>query len=141
MDPVLRWSIAAMSGALGFGVMAAVFLADGLLDTQELAAGMGLWPILWFLSAALFGGFLGGAIAAPLFGRPDLPGWVLAGLGGVAMTALGGAIGGTFIVPGYGTVLGPIFALGALSDSAVLLAVWVVAVAGIHGYARRRIGP
>ena len=96
-------------------------------DRQSMAS-----VLLWFLPLAGLGAFISGILLASGFGRPGKVGWVLALATGFVATALSGAIGGTFLFPGFGTGLGPLFALGHMVQFPLLTILWLALMAGVH---------
>ncbi|MFN7223261.1 MAG: hypothetical protein ACK4MS_04540 [Paracoccaceae bacterium] len=87
-----------------------------------LAVGDSVPNDLWFAAKTfgpiLFGAALSQWLLFPLFSRrPGGLGWLLDGLAYVAVIALSGLLAGTLLMPGVGTVLGPIIALSFPTQS------------------------
>ena len=92
--------------------------------------------LLWFLPLAGVGALISGILLASCFGRPGKVGWIWALVTGFVATALSGAIGGTFLFPGFGTGLGPVFALGHMVQFPLLIIVWLALMAAVHKFAK-----
>ncbi|MEP1207850.1 MAG: hypothetical protein ABJM29_00005 [Rhizobiaceae bacterium] len=93
--------------------------------------------IIWFLPLSGIGALISGLLLASGFGRPGKMGWFWALITGVVATALSGAVGGTLIFPGFGTGLGPVFALGHMVQFPLLTMVWLALMVGLHMLARK----
>ncbi|MGB0629981.1 MAG: hypothetical protein ACPGRZ_04745 [Alphaproteobacteria bacterium] len=77
------------------------------------------------------GGGFAGLIFANLFGRPGLKGWVYSLIGGIVTTGIGGAIAGTILVPGIGTMIGAMYVIVVVLGNELTL-LWFGGFALVH---------
>ena len=81
-----------------------------------------------------------GALALPAAGWLLRHNLGLTGLHGIAravlslalIVPLSGLVGGTLLLPGHGTMFGPLATVLTVAGSPGLLALWAVAIAGLH---------
>ncbi|MEM6277267.1 MAG: hypothetical protein AAF714_09975 [Pseudomonadota bacterium] len=92
--------------------------------------------LLWGLGACTFGAWIGGLLFAGAYGKPGYFGWGEALVAALLSVAVGGAVGGTCIVPVIGTVLGPIFLFQLSFESPLAALAVLLAFATIHLRAR-----
>lgn len=118
------------------GLLTVLAILSGEIVPGTLSWGV-LGYLLWFAGAGTLGAGLAGLACAGLFGQPGRAGWFTASLGAVLATVLGGAIGGSLVVPGFGTVLGAIHVPLAIHAEPVIGLVWAGAMAVAHLRARR----
>jgi hypothetical protein len=125
-----RWAIAllmAIAGALY--LWAALF---GEISRYTAREEISTLILAWATAAAFAGAGLAGFIVASGFGRAGWTGWAIAFACGIVATILGGAIGGTFIIPVYGTISGPFVVVGYAQENPSLMGIWAVLMAGVH---------
>ncbi|MES0882511.1 hypothetical protein [Roseibium sp. SCP14] len=79
----------------------------------------------------LASGAIGGLIFSGWYGRPGRRGLFFAGLASILCPMLGGAVVGTFIAPGIGTLLGAFMPLLLFVTPIALLA-WCICLCAIH---------
>jgi len=81
------------------------------------------------------GGLVGGFILSGWYGRPGRAGWVSATLCSLVAPPLAGALAGTCLLPGVGTVVGAGMALWTFGFPQSI-AVWATCLIGIHTHIR-----
>lgn len=130
-----RWTIALMLAIAG-----AVYLWSALsTEIGGIVRDNDDWPLIlaWASAAAFAGAGIAGVIVASGFGRSGAAGWLVAAVSGAVATLLGGAFGGTFILPVYGTITGPFVVVGYARANPWLFVVWAVLMAAVHLAAAR----
>lgn len=125
-------------GGAGLITCAAIFGGDPA--TWGRTTGSELWFLLWFLAASAVGAFAAGLATAGLFGGAGGRGWAVAGFGSLLSTGLGGALGGTLVLPGLGTIWGALIVGRLMVERPVIVPIWACAMAAVHLYARRLRG-
>ncbi len=136
----------ALTGAIFF----VVFLLEDVVGRTGIAWANLPWGlIVRYVIAMIVGGAIAGWLAAGLFGRRGVTGWLLALLGGALATTAAGMLGSAVgLVPdlladgwdmadlipiGYGLVVLPL----AFAGAPLLILVWGVLIAATHLWARR----
>ena len=123
--------------ALALCVAGVVYALGAFLD--EFAEypgerGSMLAIMMWFLPLSGVGALVSGLLLASGFGCHGRMGCLITGL---IATGLSGAIDGTLNFPGFGTGLGPVFALGHIVQFPLLGFVWLLLMAGVHMIAQK----
>lgn len=133
----IRLRIAIACGVVGVLCATAIFAPPEVTGPYPQISA----ATLWFLGAAGLGAFLAGMAIAPMFGTAaDIKGWAVALLGALVTTALGSALGGTFVFPGAGTLFAPVIVFTQMWDRAILLLSWAIGMAAVNLYALRLRG-
>jgi len=109
------------------GVVMEVIRATPSMRAEWLPGQGWLVPLVAFPGAAL-----AGALCTWSFGRAGPAGWFWALGGAVMTTILGGALGGTFLMAGIGTVMGAATVVAYLVQFPLLLSVWLALMACTH---------
>jgi len=84
-----------------------------------------------FVLMASTAGLIGGFIFSGWYGRQGLSGWVFSTLASFLVPVLGGAIVGTVYFPGFGTVLGALYAAASILTPPPFL-VWILCLFAMH---------
>lgn len=87
---------------------------------------------LWTVLSGVGGACGGLYIVRGWFGLPGFTGIKSAILGAVLVSFLGGLIGGTMILPIYGTMFGPLALFMTLYSSPTLLLLWLTGLGSAH---------
>lgn len=121
------WKISLAVGLWGWGFLSIPMLLEG-----------GPWTdLVWLFLAGFTGAFLGGMATTWAFGRAGPLGWLIATIGGVIATFLGAIACGTLLIPGLGTVFGPLLAWVLVTGSALGFGLWLVGLLLVQVYALR----
>lgn len=125
-----RWAIALLMAIAGAVYLWAALFGEitGFTRREDSSTLI----LAWATAAAFAGAGLAGFIVASGFGRDGWAGWLIAFACGIVATILGGAFGGTFIIPVYGTISGPFVVVGYAQENPLLLSVWAVLMVGVH---------
>ncbi|PRY26467.1 hypothetical protein CLV78_101563 [Aliiruegeria haliotis] len=130
-----RWATGLAVAATG-AIYGLVMVWNGFAGLGEVD-GDTTTALIWMTGSAWIGALLAGTLCAPLFGRADAVGWLWSLLGWTLASLLGGAIGGTFVLPVYGTLFGPLFVFGNMVETPWLLPLWLVLIVPTHLRARQ----
>ena len=132
----LRLRLAGLTAAMGLALCVALLQEELASVTQP-----GGWIGAYLVFAAGVGAFLAGLAVAGLLGRPGRLGWPLTLCGMLLGTLLGGAVGGTLVLPGAGTFFGPVVVFGHMADRPGLIVLFLAFAAAVHLAARRLRAP
>jgi len=127
-----RFIVAVESSVAGAAVAATTAL---MLHAKSLLNGDSFELAFISLLGAV-GGFLGGLVLSAGFGRPGRDGWLVAIATAFFAPPLAGALAGSFLMPGIGTVIGGALALRTFCYP-LSVAVWALCLVAIHLHARR----
>lgn len=130
-----RWTIALFLAIAGAAYLWAAL--SGQIANFSSQEDSSLLVLAYVTAAAFLGAGIAGIIVASGFGRAGPAGWILAYISGAVATLLGGAFGGTFILPVYGTITGPFVVVGYARNNPWLFLVWAVLMAAVHLAAAR----
>lgn len=102
--------------------------------TQATFALSDLDPLtVWTVAAGGIGGFCAFfSCHRTYLGFPGLVGWIWAGFGAVMITAVAAVIGGTLILPYYGTMFAPFQVVVAMIEFPYLAAAWIAMLVCAH---------
>ncbi len=93
---------------------------------------LGLWPMIRLTTACAF---VGGLMAAPLFGRPGLTGIFVALFGAVLATCIGALLAVALVEGAQAAIFGPIFVMSALVTEPACGGAWVLLMLLAHATA------
>lgn len=122
----LRWRVSLFGAAIGGGLT----LFDQILNPQ-FAPG----PEWEFVAIAAVGGAVGGWCAAGWIGRRGVVGVILTLMGVLLAGMLGGAVGGTLVIPVLGTIVGAGLGLWLPFSHLYLFGAWTVFCTALHVFA------
>ncbi|MBN2630971.1 MAG: hypothetical protein JXR75_10585 [Rhodobacteraceae bacterium] len=119
--------------------MTAVTMATaGLAVFHDQGLPEDYWLFLKTLLPMVFGAGLSQWLLFPLFARkPGILGWMLDILTFALVVALAGLIAGTLLLPGPGTILGPMVALSLPASSPLAALIYAVGAVSVGVLARR----
>ena len=121
--------IVALMGALLAHVSLSDISAQGHVQDLHLRDPMTLWT----LAAGAIGAVAGfGSTYARWFGYAGTVGWIRALYGGVGISLVGSVVGGTLILPYYGTMFGPFQLVIVMIAHPLLALAWVAVLAAVH---------
>ena len=122
----VAYAIVAIFGA-GIGYLVAVHLSQGALLREGLA------PYdLWMIFAGSIGSMAGLYIAGSWFGHRGWNGLIKALAASVWVSFVGSLIGGTLMLPLYGTMFGPFTLAVTLSTRPIFAILWFANLFGAH---------
>ncbi len=111
----------------GIGLLVAMHLSQGAVLQQRFAA-----YDIWMIFAGAIGSMCGLYIAGNRFGHPGWAGLVNAVAASVWVSFVGSLIGGTLMLPLYGTMFGPFTLAVTLSSKPVFALLWFANLFGAH---------
>lgn len=111
----------------GIGFLVALRLGQGAI----LFEGMRGYDI-WMMVAGAIGSMAALALAGQQFGRPGANGFLRALVASVWVSFLGSLIGGTLMLPFYGTMFGPFTLAVTLVGSPLFGVMWFLNLIGAH---------
>ncbi len=123
---VLAFLIVGIFGA-AIGFMVALRLGQGAI----LHFGIRGYDI-WMICAGALGSMAALALAGRQFGQPGFRGFLRALLASVWVSFFGSLIGGTLMLPLYGTMFGPFTLAVTLISSPLFAVIWFLNLIGAH---------
>ncbi len=125
------------SRAVAFAIVGVFGAAIGFLVAVHLSQGAllreGLTPYdLWMIVAGSIGSMAGLYIAGNWFGHGGWPGMIKALAASVWVSFVGSLIGGTLMLPLYGTMFGPFTLAVTLSSRPLFALLWFANLFGAH---------
>jgi len=123
---------------LGTSVLGAMFACLSVLRLSETGTHSSIAITYWTLFAGCVGG-AGGLWATynRWFGHAGTKGWLTASAGALLASGIGAVIGGTLILPFYGTMFGPFQLIMLIVQDPILGVVWFGMLACAHGLLRQ----
>lgn len=122
----VAYAIVGVFGA-GIGFLVAMHLSQGAVIHQGFAA-----YDIWMVFAGSIGSMMGLYIAGKRFGHPGWRGLVNALAASVWVSFVGSLIGGTLMLPLYGTMFGPFTLAITLSSQPIFAVLWFANLFGAH---------
>ena len=108
--------------------VAGLVVAGGMAIVRETdASGFAFFVVMGALAGAVAGLVLSG-----WFGRPGYAGWCCAFLASLMAPSLGGAVAGSLIFPGAGTIAGLLLVPHVIVLHPVTSALWAICFVSIH---------
>ncbi|MFQ6548407.1 hypothetical protein AADZ90_010635 [Aestuariibius sp. 2305UL40-4] len=86
----------------------------------------------WTILSGMIGAVIAYRTAEGHLGLPGVWGAVRAFGAGIWITLAGAVIGGTLVLPGFGTMFGPLSVIVTLIEAPVLLVLWAATIFGAH---------
>ncbi len=127
-----RWQFGLVMGGVG------VLTACAMLIWVDTSALRYVWiNEFGMIVLAAIGAGGAGLATFGLFGINGPSGWAMAVLGSVVATLFGGAIAGTVVFPGYGTVFAAAFVVIEGGMTGPVCATWAMSMIAVHSFARR----
>ena len=114
------------------GAVLAIDVVASLANDQPV-----LQDIKFFTFWALLAGAVGGTCGLltsyrKYFGYEGLSGWCWAFFGGLMVSGIGAVVGGTLILPYYGTMFAPMKLIVVMFERPVFAFIWVAMVVCVH---------
>ncbi|MEL6571943.1 MAG: hypothetical protein AAFQ64_09805 [Pseudomonadota bacterium] len=115
-----------------FSAILAIDVVESLAADQPVIQNMTFFTF-WALLAGAVGGTCGLLTSYhKYFGYAGARGWLWAFLGGVMVSGIGAVVGGTMILPYYGTMFAPLKLIIVMFEQPVLAVLWVGMVICVH---------
>lgn len=96
----------------------------------------------WLATSGGLGAIIGLRAMVTQFGRPGLWGTLSSGFAGLIAALVLGVVGGTLVLPAYGTMFGPWLVLAGFLKAPIIMVPWAFVVFGVHkaqqSYTRER---
>ncbi len=122
----------AVLSVAAFGGILAIDVVESLAADHVVLQSMNFFTF-WALAAGAVGGACGLLSSyRKYFGYKGLSGWLWALLGGLMVSGIGAVIGGTMILPYYGTMFAPLKLIIVMFETPAFAAIWVAMVVCVH---------
>ncbi len=123
---LFAYVVVALCGAIvGYAVVLRLSLGFSVIN------GLSGYDI-WMIVTAAIGSMAGLYLAGDRFGQPGWAGLRRAMLATIWVSFVGSVIGGSLMLPFYGTMFGPFTLLVTLASSPLLALLWVLNLMGAH---------
>jgi uncharacterized membrane protein YeaQ/YmgE (transglycosylase-associated protein family) len=119
-----------------FGAAVCLFVVTQLGGGTEILRPLSNYDI-WAIIAGGIGAACGLYLGRDWFGHENWQGWVKMAIGTVIVTFMASVVGGTFALPLYGTMFGPLSVAMTLFGSPLLLIIWVATLVIAHLQTRK----